>query len=85
MKPRVRFAPSPTGQLHLGGARQHCPTIYLLKIKVENFWLGLRTLTSKGQKKSIQIKSVNRLTGLDLNGMKNWCINLQTHLFINRT
>ena len=83
MKPRVRFAPSPTGQLHLGGARQHCPTIYLLKIKVENFWLGLRTLTSKGQK-GVYRSNLSIACWLGLKWDEELRINLQTHLFINR-
>ena len=82
MKPRVRFAPSPTGQLHLGGARTALSNYLFSKNQGGKFLVRIEDTDLEGQKRSIQIKSVNRLTGLVLNGMKSWYINQQTPLSI---
>ena len=39
---RVRYAPSPTGHLHIGNARTPYLIIYLLEIKVESLLFELR-------------------------------------------
>lgn len=42
---RVRYAPSPTGHLHIGNARTALLTIYLPMTKAESLLSGLRIRT----------------------------------------
>lgn len=42
---RVRYAPSPTGHLHIGNARTALLTIYLPAAKAESLLSGLRIRT----------------------------------------
>jgi Glutamyl- and glutaminyl-tRNA synthetases len=46
-KVRVRFAPSPTGYLHIGGARTALFNWLFAKNTTENLFFALRILTQK--------------------------------------
>ena len=54
MKPRVRFAPSPTGRLHLGGARTALSNFLYSKKHGGKFLLRIEdTDTARSKKKYI--------------------------------
>ena len=50
---RTRFAPSPTGKLHIGGARTALFNYLLQKVMVANFCLELKIQISKDLLKKI--------------------------------
>ena len=54
MKPRVRFAPSPTGQLHLGGARTALSNYLFTKNHGGKFLVRIEDTDHERSKKEYQ-------------------------------
>ena len=65
----TRFAPSPTGPLHVGGVRTALFNWLFSKNNKGKFYLELKIQIKKDQKMNIKIKLFNHLNGLVLNMM----------------
>ena len=63
-KVATRFAPSPTGPLHIGGVRTALFNWLYSKNQKGNFYLELKIQIKKDQKMNIKIKLLNLLNGL---------------------
>ena len=66
MKPRVRFAPSPTGEPHLGFARTALYNFLFAKSKGGNFLLRIEDTDLERSKKDYQEKMLSALSWLGL-------------------
>ncbi len=62
-KIRVRFAPSPTGSLHLGGARTALYNFLFAKINPGIFYYAVKTLTKSAAQKNLYAPNCKILTG----------------------
>ena len=67
MKPRVRFAPSPTGQLHLGGARTALSNFLFAKNQGGKFLVRIEDTDLERSKKKYIDQICDSIQWLGLN------------------